>query len=210
MPSPAPKAEDVPKNEGNLESLEQFLKTTSASPWALPILLTIASLVVFIFPERTFGVILALGAILTSPVAAEIFGNFSLDGLSQGAAVVKKPIVAGLVQILDPVMSEALPPALIKSFQDEKMANSMVKMMEHMMANPDFVKVLKNFISTSMTNEELLGSLKEVMRDALSDSHLYKSAMHGVAHSLNPLHSETLGKMFTRKSPRGDKEETSP
>ena len=33
---------------------------------------------------------LALGAILTSPVAAEIFGNFSLDGLSQGELHEKK------------------------------------------------------------------------------------------------------------------------
>ena len=50
--------------------------------------------------------------------------------------------------------------------------------------------------------QELLGSLKQVMQEALSDSHLYKSAMHGVANSLNPLHSETLGKMFNRnKSP---------
>lgn len=44
--------------------------------------------------------------------------------------------------------------------------------------------------------------MKQVMQEALSDSHLYKSAMHGVANSLNPLHSETLGKMFNRnKSP---------
>ena len=40
--------------------------------------------------------------------------------------MVKKPIVAGLVDILEPVMSEALPPALIKTFGDEEMAKSIL------------------------------------------------------------------------------------
>eukprot|EP00913_Durusdinium_trenchii_P000630 g583.t1 len=158
----------------------------------------------------SLAVLLALAAVLTAPNAAELFGGFSLSGLAGGDAGMpcvyclvsffKNFIVQCVTEVLEPVMCNVLPPALILSFQDEKMAASMCAMMDHLMANPKFLEVLKKFIKTSMTDEHLLGSLKAVMQEALSDSDLYKSAMHGVAHSLNPLHSETLGKMFSRKS----------
>ncbi|CAK9018388.1 Beta-ketoacyl-[acyl-carrier-protein] synthase I [Durusdinium trenchii] len=148
----------------------------------------------------SLAVLLALAAVLTAPNAAELFGGFSLSGLAGGVSFFKNFIVQCVTEVLEPVMCNVLPPALILSFQDEKMAASMCAMMDHLMANPKFLEVLKKFIKTSMTDEHLLGSLKAVMQEALSDSDLYKSAMHGVAHSLNPLHSETLGKMFSRKS----------
>ncbi|CAE7383059.1 fabB [Symbiodinium natans] len=152
------------------------------------------------------AVFLALAAILVSPGAAEIFGSFNSSGLTGILEAVKQQVVSLLVAVLDPSLKASLPPALISTFKDEKMAKSIVVMMDHMMADPEFVEVLKNFINTSMTNEALLGSLKKVMQEALADSHLYKSAMHGVASSLNPLHSDTLTAMKNTLLGRSEKE----
>ncbi|CAK9076837.1 unnamed protein product [Durusdinium trenchii] len=128
----------------------------------------------------SLAVLLALAAVLTAPNAAELFGGFSLSGLAGGVSFFKNFIVQCVTEVLEPVMCNVLPPALILSFQDEKMAASMCAMMDHLMANPKFLEVLKKFIKTSMTDEHLLGSLKAVMQEALSDSDLYKSAMHGL------------------------------
>mmetsp|Transcript_11422 Transcript_11422/g.21589 ORF Transcript_11422/g.21589 Transcript_11422/m.21589 type:complete len:195 (-) Transcript_11422:39-623(-) len=179
-----------------------------ASPWALPGLLGAAAVVCGLFPDRAPAVFLALAAIAVAPGAAEIFGNANTTGLTGLLEAVKQQVVSLLVAVLDPSLKQALPPALISTFQDKKMAKSIVTMMDYMMSDPDFVEVLKRFINTSMTNEALLGSLKKVMQEALADSHLYKSAMHGVASSLNPLHSETLSglKKSLLGSPRGQKE----
>ncbi|CAJ1408983.1 unnamed protein product [Effrenium voratum] len=173
-------------------------ESPTSKAWALPALFGGSAVILAIFPERWGAVFLGLAAVFSSPVAAEIFGGFSITGLSGALASVKKGVVDLLVEVLNPSLQQALPPALVKTFEDERMAHSIVGMMDNMMSDPKFLKVLKNFINTSMTNEELLGSLKKVMQEALADSHLYKSAMHGMANSLNPLHSETLGRMLGR------------
>eukprot|EP00930_Biecheleria_cincta_P004515 TRINITY_DN105426_c0_g1_i1.p1 TRINITY_DN105426_c0_g1~~TRINITY_DN105426_c0_g1_i1.p1 ORF type:complete len:216 (-),score=59.38 TRINITY_DN105426_c0_g1_i1:8-655(-) len=165
---------------------------SSSSGWALPALLGSAAVLVAIFPERTVAVLLGLLAVAATPVAADLFGGFSFPGFQTALAAVRGFFVDFLIEVLDPSLQKSLPLALAITFEEDAMGRAMVKLMDNIMADPKFIVVLKQFIRTSMTDEALLGAIKLVIQEALADSDLYKSAMHGVADTFNPLSSKRL------------------
>ncbi|CAE8693142.1 unnamed protein product, partial [Polarella glacialis] len=170
----------------------------SSSSWSLPALLGSSAVLVAIFPERGLAVLLALAAIAASPAAASIFGGFSFPGLEAALVAVKRFVVQFLVEVLNPSLQEALPSALVNTFQDKRMAGAMVKMMGGLMEHPDFVAMLRKVMKASMNDEELLGGIKKVIQEALSDRNMYSSAMHGVVDLVNPMHGQSLSTMKDR------------
>eukprot|EP00933_Yihiella_yeosuensis_P052047 TRINITY_DN50028_c0_g1_i1.p1 TRINITY_DN50028_c0_g1~~TRINITY_DN50028_c0_g1_i1.p1 ORF type:complete len:190 (-),score=41.30 TRINITY_DN50028_c0_g1_i1:339-908(-) len=154
---------------------------------ALCALLGVSSLVVAIWPDRTVAVLLGLGAIAFSPAAHQLFSGLPEAHLpnTQGlVAKVKSQIVVEVGDLLEPVMSRALPTAMVATFKDDRFTPEMISMMAKMMQNPEFRKVIKDFSGTAMHDPEFMGLIKEAVQEALSDSNMYKSAMHGVTDTL--------------------------